>query len=158
MTQKITPCLWFDGQVEEAINFYTSLFKNSQIKDVSYYGEGAHQPAGSVLAATFVLEGQEFMILNGGPMFKLSEAISLSVSCESQDEVDFFWEKLSGNGGQESACGWLKDKFGLSWQIVPTALTTMLQNKDNKKSWKVMTALMQMKKLDIKTLEQAYNS
>jgi predicted 3-demethylubiquinone-9 3-methyltransferase (glyoxalase superfamily) len=155
--QKIIPCLWFDGKVEEAINFYTSLFKNSKIKNVSRYGEGAPQPAGTILVATFELEGQEFMILNGGPMFKLTEAISLSVSCETQEEIDFYWEKLSSNGGQESQCGWLKDKFGLSWQIVPTALSKLLQATDRKKASNVMAALMQMQKLDIAKLEQAYN-
>ncbi|MDN3548115.1 VOC family protein [Mucilaginibacter aquaedulcis] len=155
--QKIIPCLWFDGKVEEAINFYTSLFKNSKIKNVSRYGEGAPQPAGTILVATFELGGQEFMILNGGPMFKLTEAISLSVSCETQEEIDFYWEKLSSNGGQESQCGWLKDKFGLSWQIVPTALSKLLQATDRKKANNVMAALMQMQKLDIAKLEQAYN-
>lgn len=155
--QKIIPCLWFDGKVEEAINFYTSLFKNSKIKNISRYGEGAPQPAGTILVATFELEGQEFMILNGGPMFKLTEAISLSVSCETQEEIDFYWEKLSSNGGQESQCGWLKDKFGLSWQIVPTALSKLLQATDPKKASNVMGALMQMQKLDIAKLEQAYN-
>jgi predicted 3-demethylubiquinone-9 3-methyltransferase (glyoxalase superfamily) len=155
--QKIIPCLWFDGKVEEAINFYTSLFKNSKIKNVSHYGEGTHQPAGTILVATFELEGQEFMILNGGPMFKLTEAISLSVSCETQEEVDFYWEKLTNDGGEESQCGWLKDKFGLSWQIVPTVLNKMIQDTDSKKANNVMGALMQMKKLDIKKLEQAYN-
>jgi predicted 3-demethylubiquinone-9 3-methyltransferase (glyoxalase superfamily) len=155
--QKIIPCLWFDGKVEEAINFYTSLFKNSKIKNVSHYGEGTHQPAGTILVATFELEGQEFMILNGGPMFKLTEAISLSVNCETQEEVDFYWEKLTNDGGEESQCGWLKDKFGLSWQIVPTVLNKMIQDTDSKKANNVMGALMQMKKLDIKKLEQAYN-
>jgi len=153
--QKIIPCLWFDGKVEEAINFYTSLFKNSKIKNISHYGEGHPQP-GTIMVATFELAGQEFMILNGGPMFKLTEAISLSISCETQEEVDFYWEKLSGDGGQESQCGWVKDKFGLSWQIVPTILNKLMQDTDSKKANKVMAAVMQMKKLDIKKLQEAY--
>ncbi|MEN0053110.1 MAG: VOC family protein [Mucilaginibacter sp.] len=155
--QKIIPCLWFDGKVEEAIKFYTSLFKNSKVKDISHYGEGAPQPAGTILVATFELEGQEFMILNGGPAFKFTEAISLSVNCETQEEVDFYWEKLSADGGQESQCGWLKDKYGLSWQIVPTVLGKFLRDQDKKKAGNVMMALMQMSKLDIKKLEEAYN-
>jgi predicted 3-demethylubiquinone-9 3-methyltransferase (glyoxalase superfamily) len=152
--QKITTCLWFDGKVEEAINFYTSVFKNSKLKDISYYGEGQHQPAGTVLAATFILEGQEFMILNGGPMFKLTEAVSLSVKCKTQEEIDFYWTTLSSDGGEESFCGWVKDKFGLSWQIVPAELNDWIQ--DPKKSANVMQAVMKMGKLDIKTLKEAY--
>ena len=154
--QKIIPCLWFDGKVEEALKFYTSLFKNSKIKNISHYGEGHPQP-GTIMVATFELAGQEFMILNGGPMFKLTEAISLSISCETQEEVDFYWEKLSADGGQESQCGWLKDKYGLSWQIVPTALGRFLRDTDKKRVSNVMTALMQMGKLDIQKLEEAYN-
>jgi predicted 3-demethylubiquinone-9 3-methyltransferase (glyoxalase superfamily) len=152
--QKITTCLWFDGKVEEAINFYTSVFKNSKLKDISYYGEGQHQPAGTVLAATFILEEQEFMILNGGPMFKLTEAVSLSVKCKTQEEIDFFWTKLSSDGGEESFCGWVKDKFGLSWQIVPAELNDWIQ--DPKKSANVMQAVMKMGKLNIKILKEAY--
>lgn len=152
--QKITTCLWFDGKVEEAINFYTSVFKNSKLKDISYYGEGQHQPAGTVLAATFILEGQEFMILNGGPMFKLTEAVSLSVKCKTQEEIDFYWTTLSSDGGEESFCGWVKDKYGLSWQIVPAELNNWIQ--DPKKSANVMQAVMKMGKLDIKTLKEAY--
>ena len=152
--QKITTCLWFDGKVEEAINFYTSVFKDSKLKDISYYGEGQHQPAGTVLAATFILEGQEFMILNGGPMFKLTEAVSLSVKCKTQEEIDFYWTTLSADGGEESFCGWVKDKYGLSWQIVPEELNDWIQ--DPKKSANVMQAVMKMGKLDIKTLKEAY--
>lgn len=152
--QKITTCLWFDGKVEEAINFYTSVFKNSKLKDISYYSEGQHQPAGTVLAATFILEGQEFMILNGGPMFKLTEAVSLSVKCKTQEEIDFYWTTLSSDGGEESVCGWVKDKYGLSWQIVPEELNDWIQ--DPKKSANVMQAVMKMGKLDIKTLKEVY--
>jgi predicted 3-demethylubiquinone-9 3-methyltransferase (glyoxalase superfamily) len=152
--QKITTCLWFDGKVEEAINFYTTVFKNSKLKDISYYGEGQHQPAGTVLAATFILEGQEFMILNGGPMFKLTEAVSLSVKCKTQEEIDFYWTTLSSDGGEESFCGWVKDKYGLSWQIVPEELNDWIQ--DPKKSANVMQVVMKMGKLDIKTLKEAY--
>ena len=154
--QKITTCLWFDGKVEEAINFYTSVFKNSTLKDISYYGEGQHQPAGTVLVATFILDGQEFMILNGGSMFKLTEAVSLSVKCKTQEEIDFYWTTLSSDGGEESVCGWLKDKYGLSWQIVPAELNDWVQGKDTKKSANVMQAIMKMGKLDIKTLKETY--
>lgn len=154
--KKIVPCLWFNGKVEEALNFYTSLFKNSKVINVSYYGEGQHMPAGTILVATFEIEGQELIILNGGPAFKLSEAISLYIHCDSQEEIDFYWDKLTADGGQESVCGWVKDKFGLSWQIVPSALSQWMQAKDPKKANNVMAALMQMKKLDIKTLKQAY--
>jgi predicted 3-demethylubiquinone-9 3-methyltransferase (glyoxalase superfamily) len=153
--QKITPFLWFDNNAEEAMNFYVSIFKNSKIVSVSRYGEGEPGPAGSVMTGTFQLEGQEFMALNGGPHFKFTEAISLFVSCETQEEVDELWEKLS-EGGQESRCGWLKDKFGLSWQIIPKALGMMLQDKDREKSKRVMNAMLQMDKIDIKRLKQAY--
>jgi predicted 3-demethylubiquinone-9 3-methyltransferase (glyoxalase superfamily) len=153
--QKITPFLWFDNNAEEAMNFYVSIFKNSKIVSVSRYGEGGPGPAGSVMTGTFQLEGQEFMALNGGPHFKFTEAISLFVSCETQEEVDELWEKLS-EGGQESRCGWLKDKFGLSWQIIPKALGMMLQDKDREKSKRVMNAMLQMDKIDIKRLKQAY--
>lgn len=152
--QKITPFLWFDNQAEEAMNFYTSIFKNSKVVDVSRYGEGGPGPAGTVMTGTFQLAGQEFMVLNGGPHFKFTEAISLFVSCENQAEVDELWEKLS-EGGEEGQCGWLKDKFGLSWQIVPTALAEVLGNKDAAKAQRAMTAMLQMKKIDIKTLQQA---
>ncbi|WPU91207.1 VOC family protein [Mucilaginibacter sabulilitoris] len=154
--KKITPCLWFDGKVEEAINFYTSLFKSSKVLDISYYGEGQPMPAGSVLVATFEIEGQEIMILNGGPSFKLTEAASLYINCETQEEIDFYWEKLTADGGEEGPCGWLKDKFGLSWQVAPSIILELINSKDKKKAGNVMAALMQMKKLDIKALKQAY--
>ena len=159
--QKITPCLWFDNNAEEAVSFYTSIFKNSKIGNISRYGNEGYEihrkPAGTVLTIEFELNGQAFTALNGGPMFKFNEAISFQVGCESQEEVDYYWEKLS-EGGDPNAqrCGWLKDKYGLSWQIVPTILGKMLQGKDGKKSESVMKALLQMKKLDIKTLKQAY--
>jgi len=157
--QKISPCLWFDNQGEEAARFYVSLFKNSKILNVARYGESgakiSGRPAGSVMTVTFQLAGQEFMALNGGPLFKFSEAISLIVSCETQAEVDEMWEKLS-QGGEQGPCGWLKDKYGLSWQIVPKVLEEMMQDKDPKKSEKVMEAVLQMKKLDIAGLKRAY--
>ncbi len=159
--QKITPCLWFDNQAEEAVNFYISIFKNSKIVSVARYGEAGAEvsgrPKGSVMTIIFRIEGQEFMALNGGTIFKFNEAISLIVNCKTQEEVDRLWEKLS-EGGDEKAqqCGWLKDKFGLSWQIVPTVLGEMLQDKDAEKSERVMKAMLQMKKIDIKTLKQAY--
>lgn len=154
--QKITPFLWFDNQAEEAINFYTSIFKNSRVVSVTCYGEEGPGPKGQVMTAAFQLDGQEFVALNGGPQFKFTEAISFVVNCETQEEVDNFWEKLS-EGGEESRCGWLKDKYGLSWQIVPSILVKLLQDKDAEKSGKVMKAMMQMDKIDIETLEQAYN-
>jgi predicted 3-demethylubiquinone-9 3-methyltransferase (glyoxalase superfamily) len=153
--QKITPFLWFDGNAEEAMKFYVSIFKNSKILSVARYGEARPGPAGSVMTGTFQLDGQELMALNGGPHFKFTEAISLFVNCETQEEVDELWEKLSA-GGQKSRCGWLKDKFGLSWQIIPKALGMMLQDKDPAKSKRVMNAMLQMDKIDIKGLKQAY--
>lgn len=157
--QKITPCLWFDGKAEEAVNFYVSIFRNSKIGSISRYGEeGANisgRPKGTVMTVTFQLEGQEFMALNGGPLFKFTEAVSFMVNCKTQEEIDEFWKKLSA-GGEEGPCGWLKDKYGLSWQIVPTILGEMLQDKDAKKSERVMKALLQMKKIDIKSLKKAY--
>ena len=154
--QKITPFLWFDDKAEEAVNFYTSIFKNSKIGNMTRYSEEAAKASGrqkgSVMTAPFQLEGQEFIALNGGPHFKFTEAISLVVNCETQVEIDEFWEKLSA-GGEKSRCGWLKDKFGLSWQIVPTVLGELM--KDPEKSKKVMEALLKMDKLDIKTLKQA---
>jgi predicted 3-demethylubiquinone-9 3-methyltransferase (glyoxalase superfamily) len=155
--QKITPFLWFDGKAEEAMNFYISIFKNSKTVSVSRYGEGGPGPKGSVMSATFQLDGQEFHALNGGPQFKFSPAISLFVSCETQEEVDELWEKLSA-GGEKQRCGWLKDKFGLSWQIIPTILGKLLQDKDPQKSKKAMTAMMQMDKIDIRALKQAAES
>ncbi len=154
--QKITPFLWFDGQAEEAMNFYTSVFKNSKAGTVIRYGEAGPGPKGSVLTASFELEGLEFTALNGGPHFKFNEAISFHVSCESQDEVDYFWSKLA-EGGQPSRCGWLKDRYGVSWQIVPSILPKLLQDKNAGKSNSVMQAMLQMDKLDIKRLKQAYD-
>jgi len=146
--------LWFDNNAEEAMNFYTSIFKNSRIVSVSRYGDEAGQ-VGTVMTATFVLNGQEFMALNGGPHFKFTEAISFFVHCETQEEVDELWEKLSA-GGEKGQCGWLKDKFGVSWQIVPTALGELLGDKDPEKSKRVMEAMLQMHKIDIAKLKQAY--
>lgn len=157
--QKITPNLWFDKQAEEAVKFYTSVFKNSQMGEVSRYGKEGFEihgmPEGTAMTVTFELEGQEFMALNGGPIFKFSEAISFIVNCETQEEIDYYWEKLSAVPESEQ-CGWLKDKFGLSWQIVPAVLGELM-SKDPKKSEKVMGALLKMKKLDIKTLQRAYD-
>ena len=153
--QKITPFLWFDGKAEEAMNFYTSIFKTSKIGRITRYGDAGPGPKGAVMSGTFQLDGQEFMALNGGPQFKFTEAISFFVNCETQEEVDELWEKLSA-GGQKSRCGWLKDKYGLSWQIIPSALGEMLGDKDPEKSQRVMKAMLQMDKIDIKGLEQAY--
>ena len=153
--QKITPFLWFDDNAEEAINFYASVFKNSKILSVTRYGDAGPGPKGTVMTAEFQLEGQKFVALNGGPHFKFTEAISFVVNCETQDEVDEFWEKLS-EGGEKSQCGWLKDRYGLSWQIVPTVLIEMLQDKDAEKSKRVTEAMLQMHKIEIKTLKQAY--
>ena len=153
--QKITPFLWFDGNAEEAVNFYLSIFKNSKIISVARYGEAGPGPTGSVMTASFQLDGQEFVALNGGPYFKFTEAISFWVSCETQGEIDEMWEKL-GAGGEKGRCGWLKDKYGLSWQTVPPVLGEMLQDKDPEKSARVMQAMLQMDKLDIARLRQAY--
>jgi predicted 3-demethylubiquinone-9 3-methyltransferase (glyoxalase superfamily) len=152
--QKITPFLWFDGQAEEAANFYVSVFKNSKIVSATRYGEAGPGPKGSVMTVEFELEGQRFVGLNGGPNFKFTEAISFVVNCTSQEEVDHFWAKLS-EGGQEVQCGWLKDKYGLSWQVVPTILVELMQDKDPVKSQRVMQAMLQMKKIDIIALKQA---
>jgi predicted 3-demethylubiquinone-9 3-methyltransferase (glyoxalase superfamily) len=152
--QKITPCLWFDTEGEEAANFYTSVFPNSKILDVSRYGEAGPRPEGTVMVVSFELDGQKFTALNGGPEFTFSEAISFQVSCENQEEVDAFWSKLS-DGGEEGPCGWLKDKFGVSWQIVPTALPRLLGNPDREKSQRVMQAMLKMKKIEIGELERA---
>ena len=152
--QKITPFLWFDHQAEEAARFYTSIFPNSKINKVTRYNEAGPGPAGSVMTVEFQLEGQSFVALNGGPHFKFTEAISFVVNCETQDEVDNYWEKLSADGA-EVQCGWLKDKFGLSWQIVPTALPQLLSDPDPEKAKRVMKVMFMMKKLDIRALEQA---
>ena len=160
ITQKITPFLWFDDKAEEAAKFYTSIFKNSKIGNITRYDEEAAgptgRPAGSVMTVDFQLGGQEFVALNGGPMFKFTEAISFVVNCENQEEVDYFWSKLSA-GGEESRCGWLKDRFGLSWQVVPTVLTEMLTDKDTAKARRVMHAMLQMDKIDIAVLKKAYD-
>jgi predicted 3-demethylubiquinone-9 3-methyltransferase (glyoxalase superfamily) len=153
--QKITPFLWFDGKAEEAVNFYTSIFKTSKVGRVTRYGEAGPGPKGSVMSATFQLDGQEFMALNGGPQFTFSPAISFFVNCETQEEVDELWEKLS-QGGQKQRCGWVKDKYGVSWQIIPSALGQMLGDKDPEKSKRVMQAMLQMDKIDIQRLKQAY--
>jgi predicted 3-demethylubiquinone-9 3-methyltransferase (glyoxalase superfamily) len=157
--QKITSFLWFDDKAEEAATFYTAIFKNSKIVNIARYGDAGAEvsgrPKGTVMTVAFQLEGQEFVALNGGPQFKFTEAISFVVNCQTQEEVDKYWEKLS-DGGQEVQCGWLKDKYGLSWQIVPTILSEMLSDPDPKKAERVMKAMFQMKKIDIKGLKQAY--
>ncbi len=153
--QKIAPCLWFDGKAEEAMHFYTSIFRNSKVGDVTRYTEAGPGEKGSVLAVTFEIEGREFMGLNGGPNFKFSPAISFSVKCETQEEVDYYWGKLLA-GGQPQQCGWLTDKFGVSWQIVPTVLVEMLKDKDAGKANRVMQVMLKMVKLDIRALRQAY--
>jgi len=152
--QKITPFLWFDGKAEEAMNFYTSIFKNSKVGNVSRYGEAGPGPKGSVMVASFELDGLHFTALNGGPRFKFTEAISLYVNCDSQEEVDHYWNKLS-EGGQIQQCGWLKDKFGVSWQIIPSALPKLMGDPDRAKASRVMQAMLQMKKIDIAKLQQA---
>ena len=161
ITQKITPFLWFDDQAEEAVSFYTSIFKNSKGGNATRYDEEGSKvsgrPKGSVMTVPFKLEGQDFVALNGGPVFKFTEAVSFVVNCETQKEVDHFWEKLSA-GGEEVQCGWLKDKFGLSWQVVPTVLTEMLQDKDPQKAKRVMSAMLKMKKIDIAELKRAYEA
>ncbi|MET3698437.1 predicted 3-demethylubiquinone-9 3-methyltransferase (glyoxalase superfamily) [Bacillus oleivorans] len=160
--QKITPNLWFDTQAEEAAEFYCTIFENSKVGKMNRYGNEGQEvhgmPAGTVLTVQFQLEGQDFVALNGGPHFKFSEAISFIVNCETQEEVDYYWKKLS-DGGDEKAqmCGWLKDKFGVSWQIIPVSLTEMISDSDSEKSQRAMKAMLQMKKIDIKTLKQAYD-
>lgn len=153
--QKITPFLWFDTQAEEAANFYVSIFKNSKIETVSRYGDAGPGPKGSVMVIQFQLEGQRFTALNGGPLFSFTPAISLLVDCQTQDEVDDLWQKLSA-GGKPDRCGWLKDKYGLSWQIIPSALGKLMSDPDPEKSKRVMQAMLQMDKIDIKRLEQAH--
>jgi predicted 3-demethylubiquinone-9 3-methyltransferase (glyoxalase superfamily) len=159
--QKITPCLWFDDQAEEAVEFYTAIFRNSRIVQVARYGEAGREihgkPAGTVMTVAFELEGQAFTALNGGPIFKFNEAISFQVSCETQAEVDYYWGKLS-QGGDVTAqqCGWLKDKYGASWQVIPRVLIEMISDRDHEKSQRVMTAMLQMKKIDIEGLKRAY--
>ena len=157
--QKITPFLWFDNQAEEAAKFYTSIFKNSKVGKILRYDEAAAKAAGqsvgSVLTIEFEIEDQKFTALNGGPQFKFNESVSFVVNCETQEEIDYFWKQLTADGGQESACGWLKDKFGLSWQITPKVLIEMLHDKDSEKSKRVMEAMLQMQKIDIKKLKAA---
>src|SRR6266478_5230148 len=160
--QKITPFLWFTDQAEEAVKFYASIFKNSKIGRILRYGEEATKvsesgrPVGSVLTVEFEIEGQKFVALNGGPQFKFNESVSFVVHCETQQEVDYFWGKLTADGGQESACGWLKDKFGVSWQVTPTVLIDMLDDKDPEKAERVMKAMLQMQKIEIPKLKAAY--
>jgi predicted 3-demethylubiquinone-9 3-methyltransferase (glyoxalase superfamily) len=154
--QKITPFLWYDGQAEEAVNFYVSIFKNSKAISFARYGDAGPGPKGSVMTAAFQLEGQDFVALNGGPQYKFTPAISFVVNCETQEEVDELWEKLSA-GGRKDRCAWLTDKFGVSWQIVPTILSKLLQDKDPEKVKRVMQAMLQMDKIDISRLKQAYN-
>jgi predicted 3-demethylubiquinone-9 3-methyltransferase (glyoxalase superfamily) len=159
--QRIAPCLWFDDQAEEAVAFYTAIFRNSAVVNISRYGEAGYEfhrkPAGTVMTVAFELDGQAFTALNGGPMFTFNEAISLQVNCETQEEVDYYWEKLS-DGGDENAqqCGWLKDKYGVSWQIVPSVLLEMINDPDAEKSQRAMEAMLLMKKIDIEALKRAY--
>lgn len=159
--QKITPCLWFDTEAEDAAKFYCSIFENSKIEQISRYvdaGQEIHgKKAGSVMVVAFELEGQKFVALNGGPQFKFDEAISFQISCQTQKEVDYFWSELTAQGGQEGPCGWLKDRFGLSWQVVPTPLIDMMLDKDAKKVARVTDALLKMKKFDIEALKRAYD-
>jgi predicted 3-demethylubiquinone-9 3-methyltransferase (glyoxalase superfamily) len=160
--QKITPCLWFDEQAEEAAKFYTSIFKNSRIVSMTRYGEAGHEvhgrPAGTVMTVAFELDGHAFTALNGGPLFKFNEAISFQVSCETQEELDYYWDKLSAGGDKQAQqCGWLKDKYGVSWQVFPTVLLEMINDADAEKSQRVMKAMLQMKKMDIETLKRAYD-
>jgi len=160
VTQKIRPCLWFDDRAEEAAQFYAAIFKNSKVGKITRYDEEASQasgrPLGSVMTVELQLEGQEFLALNGGPIFKFTEAVSFIVNCETQEEVDYFWSKLSA-GGEQSRCGWLKDKFGLSWQVVPIVLIEMLADQDSAKAKRVTRAMLQMDKIDIPTLKRAYD-
>ena len=155
--QKITPCLWFDTQAEEAAKLYTSIFKNSKIKATSHYPEGSPAPTGSVMTVVYELDGQEYMNLNAGPIFKFTEAISFVVNCDDQAEVDYFWEKLTADGGEESQCGWLRDKFGLSWQITPKQLNALMSDPDPKKASNTMQAMLTMKKLDLAALQAAHD-
>jgi predicted 3-demethylubiquinone-9 3-methyltransferase (glyoxalase superfamily) len=162
VSQRITPCLWFDDQAEEAAKFYTSVFKNSKIVKVSRYGEAGHEvhkrPAGSVMVVSFELNGQTFTALNGGPIFKFNEAISFQVNCETQEEIDYYWQKLSDGGDKKAQqCGWLKDKYGASWQVVPTILPELVGDPDSERSQRAMEAMLKMKKIDIAELQWAYD-
>jgi predicted 3-demethylubiquinone-9 3-methyltransferase (glyoxalase superfamily) len=156
--QRITPFLWFDTQADEAANFYVSIFKNSKIKAVSRYGDAGPGPKGTVMTVAFELNGQEFIALNAGPRFQFSPAISFVVNCDTQDEVDYYWERLMDGGGRPDQCGWLTDRFGLSWQVVPTALGRLMSSGDAERSKRVMQAMLQMKKMDIAKLEAAANA
>ncbi len=153
--QRITPYLWFEDQAEEAASFYTSIFKNSKINEISRYGEGGPGPAGSVMLVSFELDGQQFIALNGGPQFQFTEAISFVINCESQEEVDYMWDRLT-EGGEESMCGWLKDRYGISWQVVPTALPELLNAPDPEAQQRVMEVFLKMSKIDLPTLRLAY--
>ncbi|KIO48446.1 VOC family protein [Nitrosospira sp. NpAV] len=160
-TQKITPCLWFDNQAEEAVEFYTGIFRNSRILNISRYGEAGREvhgrPAGSVMTVEFELDGQAFTALNGGPIFKFNEAVSFQVDCETKEEVDYYWERLSAGGDEKAQqCGWLKDKYGASWQIIPSVLAKMMSDPDPEKSGRVMEAILRMKKIDVDELVRAY--
>ncbi len=154
--QKITPFLWFDNNAEEAMNFYVSIFKNSRVGNTARYGEGAPMPKGTFMVGTFYLDGQEFMVLNGGPQYKPNPAFSMMVNCETQEEIDFYWDKLTADGGKPVQCGWLEDKFGVSWQIVPTIFGELMGTGDAEKTNRMMQALMGMVKLDIAGLKRAY--
>jgi predicted 3-demethylubiquinone-9 3-methyltransferase (glyoxalase superfamily) len=158
MTQKITPMLWFDNQAEEAMNFYVSVFKHSEVGEVSRYGDGGPGPAGTVVVASFKLNGLAFTALNGGPHFRFTEAISFVIDCDGQDEVDYYWNALTADGGEESQCGWLKDKFGLSWQVTPRILMELLGDKNPAKAGATMQAMLQMKKIEITKLQEAYDN
>jgi predicted 3-demethylubiquinone-9 3-methyltransferase (glyoxalase superfamily) len=158
ITQKITPFLWFDKEAGEAADFYTSVFKDSSINNKSYYGDNSPLPKGTVLTVGFTLNGQNFTALNGGPLFKFNESVSFVVNCNGQDEVDYYWNNLLKDGGKESQCGWLKDKFGLSWQVVPVRMIELLTDKDAAKRNRVMNAMMKMVKIDLPTLEKAAES
>ena len=151
---RITPCLWFDTEAEEAVAFYTSVFPNSRVVDVTHFGEAGPRPAGTVLTVTFELDGQEFVALNGGPEFTFNEAVSFQIACQSQDDVDYYWGKLT-QAGEEGQCGWLKDRYGVSWQVVPTRLMELLEDPDPERSQRAMRAMLEMKKIDIATVEQA---
>lgn len=157
MKQKITPFLWFDGQAEEAVNFYVSVFKNAKVNGTTHYGEEGPQPKGKIMTIHFELNGQEFVALNGGPNFTFTEAISFLVNCETQEEINYYWEKLTADGGQEIECGWLKDKYGLCWQIVPAKFREWATANDASGMERVMRSLMQMKKLNLATLQAAFD-
>ncbi|CAG0970387.1 2-polyprenyl-6-hydroxyphenyl methylase / 3-demethylubiquinone-9 3-methyltransferase [Methanosarcinales archaeon] len=158
--QKIIPCLWFDNQAEEAANFYTSIFKNSKIGNITRYGKEGYEihgrEEGTVMTMEFEINGQKFTALNGGPIFKFNEAISFVVNCETQEEIDYYWEKLISDGGQESVCGWLKDRYGVSWQIIPEIIGELVGDPTSEKSQRAMKAMLQMKKIDIEGLKKAY--